>query len=77
MIMTKIELLDHTYESPQHLIVSLHSGYGATAEIAHDLLTIALGAEWPLVMDSSGDLLHVPRELLLGFATWEVRDRDG
>lgn len=77
MVMARIELLDRTSDSPRHLTVRLHPGYGASAETAHVLLSIAMGAEWPLVMDSAGDLLHVPREMLLGFATWEVRDGDG
>ena len=38
--------------------VILHSGYGSDAEVANQLLQLALGAEWPLVLDSSGQLVR-------------------
>lgn len=75
--MAWIEILDRTSGSPRHLTVRLHPGYGASAETAHTLLAIAMGAEWPLVVDSAGELLHMPRDQLIGFAIWEAQDRNG
>lgn len=50
----------------------LNPGYGATAEVAHRLLTLCLtAAELPVVLDAEGRSIHLPRELLRSFHVWE------
>lgn len=74
MIYARIEFLDLNrvgrFDS-QHLVVALCAGYGASADIAHELLMICLTAPgWPVVIDAAGVVTHVPRDLLRSVVTW-------
>lgn len=40
--------------------ILLSPGYGSTADVAHEMLLICLAAEWPVVLDSTGDILYIP-----------------
>ncbi len=78
MIMARIELSDPlAAPDPLTLVLPIAAGYGATADVAHEVLTFALTvASHPVVMDVSGGIHHVPRELIRSIATWESAHHD-
>jgi hypothetical protein len=72
MINARIELTD-PFGGPDllALVVPISSGYGSSPEQALDLVTLALtAAEWPVLLDASGQIIHVPQSLLRSVATW-------
>lgn len=53
-----------------------HPSYGATAEMAHDLLVLCLtAAEKPVVIDAGGKVHHLPRDLVRGVITRVVTEK--
>jgi hypothetical protein len=55
----------------KHLCVSLGDQYGLTADVAHDVLLVALtAATKPVVVDREGRMYRVPRTRLRQVVVW-------
>ena len=68
-MITRIELRNPYGPDPLQVTVPLHETYGAGA-LAHDLLVMCLTeATHPVVMSADGDLIEIPRGLLLTVLT--------
>ena len=59
--------------NPEPLVFTVvpHPGYGSTPEFAHEMLILALTAEWPSLLTADEELLRFPQGLLRSLRTWE------
>jgi hypothetical protein len=71
MIMCRIALANPMGgDEPLYLELSLHPSYGATPELAHELVTLCLtAAERPVVIRSDGEIMSIPRALVRAVVT--------
>lgn len=60
-------------EPAQRLSLALHPGYGDDAEVASQILELAMGAEWPLVLNASGGVVRLPNGAVRQFFVRSVR----
>lgn len=56
------------------LTIPLSPDYGQSAEVAHLVLGAALTAEWPLVVDATGEVHRFPTDSVRSFAVVETPD---
>lgn len=69
--MVRIEIEVDAAGETTRVTFPLAPGYGATADVAHDLVVLAItAAEWPLVMDAHGDLHRFPTGGVRSVMTW-------
>lgn len=75
MICARIVLAD-PFGHPEmlDLVIPLATGYGHTAEIAHEVLVLCItAAERPVVVDVDGKFVALPKALVRAVITWNQR----
>jgi hypothetical protein len=72
MIMARIGIRSRSGERVRTRTFELRDGYGYTAELADEVLTIALtAASKPVVVDAAGEIYRIPRRRLAWVAVWD------